>query len=374
MLRIEFTGFSSTPSVELNEYMPGNLSLLFLLLPLLTACESIPYYSQAVRGHFALMMERRPIQQLLGDDDLDGTLKRQLLLAQSMRDFASESLKLPDNGSYRSFVPVAGEALVWSLVATEAYSIEPRQWCYPVIGCASYRGYFSLKEAQYQALKLEEEGFDVALEPVPAYSTLGWFEDPLPGTVIHWSEWQLAGLIFHELAHQRLYIPNDSAFNESFANKVQQAGVARWLSTAGDGEQFDAWELAQQRQRTVVALLLAARRELADLYASPLGQQEMEAAKTARFTQLKSDYRHLRQGWGAVGGYDDWFERKLNNARLASVATYENWVPVFDLLLARAKGDFARFYQACEKLAGMPAEQRQEEMLRLRAVADSESP
>lgn len=339
---------------------------------LLNGCTTISYYGQAISGHLSLMAGRQPIGQLLEQNDVSPELKQRLLLARSIRDFASDSLKLPDNGSYRSFVATSREAVVWSLVATEAYSVDPKQWCYPVIGCASYRGYFDPEMAQREAERLIGQGLDVALEPVPAYSTLGWFDDPLPGTVIGWKEWRLAGLIFHELAHQRLYIAGDSAFNEAFANTVQQTGVALWLSSTQAAEQMQAWQLAQQREREFVELLLRTRERLHSLYQSAVAEVEMERGKRALFDGLVGDYQRLKRGWSGFAGYDAWFGRELNNARLASVATYENWVPAFKLLFRRADGDFVTFYQACEKLAALSAKERLAEMQRLRDAALSD--
>ena len=344
----------------------SKLSLVLLIwLTFLTGCSSISYYGQAISGHFSLMAKRQPIEQIVEDNRVSPELKARLLLAQSIRNFASDALKLPDNASYRSFVPVTGGAVVWSLVATGSFSVEPKQWCYPVIGCASYRGYFSLDDAQAHAAELEAEGLDIAVEPVPAYSTLGWFDDPLPGTVVYWNDWQLAGLVFHELAHQRLYIADDSAFNEAFANTVQKAGVAIWLDATQPVEKREAWRISRQRESAFIKLLLETRERLKTLYESSLEETEMVHQKQAAFDRLVKDYRQLRREWQGFSGYDAWFERKLNNARLASVATYEEWTPAFELLLDRADGEFSTFYQACEKLAGLPSGQRQIEMQKL---------
>lgn len=349
--------------------MPRVFSALLILLPFLSGCGSISYYSQAVSGHISLMNKRQPIRQLLEDNATDRVLKERLLLVQSIRNFASDTLRLPDNGSYRSFVPVAGEAVVWSLVATGAFSVEPKQWCYLVIGCASYRGYFDLGEAQSHKAKLEAEGLDVALEPVPAYSTLGWFDDPLPGTVIQWSDWRLAGLIFHELAHQRLYIADDSSFNEAFANQVQKAGVARWLEATSSGDGGEAWRRSQQRERAFVQLLMETRERLKTLYGSPASELEKARGKEAAFNRLGVDYQRLKQGWQGYSGYDAWFQRELNNARLASIATYEEWTPVFELLYKRANGKVEDFYRASEKLGELPSAQRLVQMQALRRAA-----
>lgn len=349
--------------------MPRLLSALLIFLPLLSGCSSISYYNQAISGHFSLLAKRQSIQQLLQDNEVNGALKERLILAQSIRNFASASLKLPDNASYRSFVPVEGEAVVWSLVATEPFSVDPKQWCYPVIGCASYRGYFDLKDAQKKRAKLEAEGLDVALEPVPAYSTLGWFDDPLPGTVVYWRDWQLAGLIFHELAHQRLYIADDSAFNEAFANTVQQHGVATWMDATQSTDMREAWRISLQRKKAFVRLMLKTRERLKALYESPMGETEMARQKRVAFDRLVTEYQRLKQGWQGYSGYDAWFERKLNNAGLASIATYEEWAPAFEWLLERANGEFEAFYQACEKLSELPSGQRLIEMQKLQRAS-----
>ena len=352
------------------KYMPKVFPALLLLVPLLSGCGSVSYYSQAISGHLSLMAKRQPIRQLLEQSTTEGVLKERLLLAQSIRDFASDTLKLPDNGSYRSFVPVEGEAVVWSLVATGKFSVEPKQWCYLVIGCASYRGYFDLGDAQRYKSKLEAEGLDVALDPVPAYSTLGWFDDPLPGTVIRWRDWQLAGLIFHELAHQRLYVTDNSAFNEAFAKQVQQAGVARWLESARSPQEREAWQLSQQRQRAFVQLLMETRNRLKVLYGSSASELEKTRGKEAEFNRLTADYQRLKQRWDGYSGYDVWFQRRLNNARLASIATYEEWTPVFELLLKRANGKLEDFYAASERLGELPPVQRLVQIQALRRAAE----
>jgi len=353
--------------------MPNILPTLLVIVPLLSGCGSVSYYSQAISGHMSLMAKRQSIQQLLDDSRVEGVFRERLVLVQSIRNFASESLKLPDNGSYRSFVPVSGDAVVWSLVATGAFSVVPKQWCYPVIGCASYRGYFEQEEAQRHRTRLEAEGLDVAMEPVPAYSTLGWFDDPLPGSVVHWNEWRLAGLIFHELAHQRLYVAGDSSFNEAFAKKVQQAGIAGWLGTTESRDGFTEWRLSQQRERAFVQLLMDIRERLKTLYKSSAGEIEMGREKRSAFDRLIADYQDLKRDWQGYAGYDAWFERKLNNARLASVATYEEWVPVFDLLFARADGNFELFYQACENLAALPPRERLKQMQQLQREASEKT-
>jgi predicted aminopeptidase len=331
---------------------------------LLSACSTLSYYAQAVDGHLTLMSKRQSIEQMLADAHTEPRLGEQLGRVQEIRDFASRTLKLPDNGSYRNYAAVEGEAVVWSLVATEALSVTPHQWCYPLIGCASYRGYFRQADAMAHADEMAARGFDVAVEPVPAYSTLGWFDDPVPGNVLHWPEWRIAGLIFHELAHQQLYVAGDSAFNEAFANSVQRVGVERWLS-ARSQEAMVRWRQEAERQRQFIALLMDARERLERLYAESFSSDEKLWKKQRVFDDLQRRYQRLKVSWGGYGGYDRWFSSGLNNARLAAVATYELWAPLFDTLLQRAEGDMARFYHDCELLAQMPLQQRRQRMLAL---------
>lgn len=339
----------------------------FLLLVALSlgGCSTIGYYAQSIGGHLDLMGRSRPFDQLLDNPATPDSLRLRLQRVSEMRTFASDQLKLPDNASYRSYADLKRDAVVWSVVATPEFSMEPRNWCYPIIGCASYRGYFSREQAVNYANGLKEEGFDVAVQPVPAYSTLGWFDDPLPSTVIHWPEFRLAGLIFHELSHQRLYINGDSAFNEAFANTVQQVGMERWLSSDSKGIGLDEWQRSQKRGEAFIALLLESRQRLEELYARSLQDSEKRELKAAEFQRLIANYGALKQLWNGYTGYDHWFDRELNNARLASVATYERWVPVFKLLLQQAGGDMTAFYLACERLGALPEKQRHAKIERL---------
>ena len=341
---------------------------------LLCGCSTVDYYSQTVAGHLQLMGQREPIDQLIEDGSTAEPLRRKLESIREIRDFASRELGLPDNESYRSYAAIDREAVVWAVVATEEFSVDPLHWCYPIIGCASYRGYFSQRKADYGAHRLVEDGMDVAVLPVPAYSTLGWFDDPIPSSVIQWPEPRLAGLVFHELAHQRLYVAGDTAFNEAFATTVQQTGVRRWLKHKGDAAALDRWRLQQQREQAFVALLLDARQRLAQLYGHLPAEQEARLLKTAEFERLKADYQLLKRRWGGYGGYDGWFQQLPNNAHLASVATYQQWVPACLLLLQRVGGDMQAFYLACERLGELTPQQRRQRMQSLlRAVPEDQS-
>lgn len=342
--------------------------ILPLVLGLLQGCSSLGYYGQSIAGHLQLMGQRQPIAQLLQDPETPPALKQKLQQIRAMRTFATTALGLPDNNSYRSYAALEREAVVWSVVATPAFSVEPKQWCYLFVGCASYRGYFSRQRAERYAEELRAGGLDVAVQPVPAYSTLGWFDDPLPSTVIDWPEVRIAGLIFHELAHQQLYVRNDSAFNEAFASLVEQEGVARWLGDR-EGPDFTQWQISHRRERQFVALLLNTRNALAALYRQPLDDALMSRRKTALFAQLRERYTALKQQWGGYRGFDGWFGRDLNNAHLASIATYEVRVPAFRQLLEQAGGDLPAFYAASRALGQLPQAQREARLQQLQKEA-----
>jgi len=340
--------------------------LIYSLLVLgLTACESIAYYGQAISGHMDLMRNTRAMDAVLEDPSTAQVHAQRLREVLAMRDFASAELALPDNGSYRSYAELRRKAVVWSLVATPEFWVEPLQWCYPVVGCASYRGYFDHAVALKAAERLKRQGRDVAVEPVAAYSTLGWFDDPLPSTVLDWPKPLLAGLIFHELAHQRLYVPGDSAFNEAFASVVEIAGVRRWLVSLGDEKGLSGWEAGQVRKRQFTDLLLETRERLMGLYGLPLEPESLRERKRAEFLRLRSEYAALKALWGDEAEFDSWFQRPVNNARLASVGTYRLWVGAFESLLCRQGGDMPAFYREAQALGELPRKQREQGLLTL---------
>ncbi len=347
----------------------GILGLILVgFLPLgLTACETIAYYSQAIGGHVELLQRTRDIDAMLEDPSTPRVQALRLRQVLAMRDFASDELALPDNGSYRSYAELQRKVVVWSLVATPEFWVDPLQWCYPVVGCASYRGYFNLDDALEAAESLQRRGRDVVVEPAAAYSTLGWFDDPLPSPVLDWSRPLLAGLIFHELAHQQLYVPGDSAFNEAFATAVETAGVRRWLTSLGDEKTLAAWEVGQVRKLQFIDLLLETRERLMDLYRRRFEPERLRERKRAEFRRLRADYAAVKAQWGGEAGFDDWFERPLNNARLASVGTYRLWAGALENLLCEQGGDMPAFYRAVEVLGELPRERREERLRNLSA-------
>lgn len=328
--------------------------------------EGVTYYWQSVAGHLALMHRAQPIVEVLGDPALEPTLRAKLEHVREVRDFASRELGLPDNDSYRSFARLGRPFAVWNVFAAPELSLRLEQWCFPVAGCVSYRGYFSRDDAERYAQGLRARGLETQVAGILAYSTLGWFDDPLPDTVIRYPEAEIARLIFHELAHQLLYVKDDSRFNESFATAVEEAGVARWLAAhelrTGDARTRVSYDEFAARRREFLALLRRHRAELKSVYQSEMSEAQKRSRKAAVFASLEREYRELRAGWGGFAGYDRWFAGGVTNAHLAAVATYTELVPGFRRLLAEQGGSMPRFYEAVRALSKLPRAQRDERL------------
>jgi len=317
------------------------------------------YLMESAAGQMEITNEQRPITQLIDDPDTSPALRRELTRVHEIREFASSDLKLPDNGSYKSYADVERRYVVWNVFAAPEFSVDPKTWCFPFVGCVAYRGYFDEVEAQGYAYRLKSEGYDVIVGGVAAYSTLGHFHDPVLNTMLEWDESELAGIIFHELAHQLLYVPGDSAFNEAFATTVEHEGVRRWLARVGRATEEKDYAARAERAREVASLVGAARTRLRALYASGQNPAEMRAAKAAEFDRLRAEYAALP---GSEYGYSWLFGPDLNNAALSSVATYYDCVPGFEARLKAVDGDLPRFYAAARALAGEPADQRRKQL------------
>lgn len=334
------------------------------IVALVASAAHIKYYFQAAYGHLALFSAARPIDAYLADPSIDGELKERLLKVKRIRDFAIRELKLPDNDSYTMYADIQRPYVVWNVIATPELSMQPVQWCFPVAGCASYRGYFDKGDALAFAASMQKAGYDVQVAAVPAYSTLGWFKDPVMSTFIHYSEPQLARLIFHELAHQVLYIKGDSQFNESFAMAVEEEGVARWIAKYGDEEMRQAHIANKQRKKEFLALLAKYQARLWDNYAR-IATAEMKRTEKAKILNaLQDEFRMVKVSWNGYDGYDGWFARPLNNAHLASIATYHSLVPGFRKLM-KDQTDLQEFYRTAKSLASLPHGLRQEQIAEL---------
>lgn len=328
------------------------------VLPLVASCSSLAYYWQGIRGEVELLQHAQSIPAVIATTS-DPVLKRKLERAVSIRDFASRELGLPDNASYRKYSDVGRRFVLWNVVATPELSLEPRQWCFPVAGCVNYRGYFDESAAQGEAAKFAGAGDDAHIGGVPAFSTLGYFDDPILSTFIRYPDPELARLIFHELAHQVAYAKDDSVFNESFAVTVEEEGLARWLATQSDPAPATQFATNQRYREGFRQLVDRTRKRLGALYASDASDEVKRAGKIEAFAAMRTDYTVLKREWGGPAGYDGWFAQGPNNASLAAVAIYSRKVPEFQALLAVEGGDLPRFYARVKELAAQPKAQRE---------------
>lgn len=340
------------------------VALLAASSALLGGC-GVGYYWQASTGHLQLMRLRRPVPDVVADPDTTDDVRAKLLTASQALDFAHTELGLPDNGSYRQYADTGREFVVWNVVAAPEFALDARTWCFPVAGCISYRGYFAEDGARNYADGLREQGDDVFVGGVAAYSTLGRFEDPILNTMIDYADYALAGLIFHELSHQLVYVTDDSKFNEGFASFVEQEGLARWLRANDAEEEQRRYRLTLRRRGEVQSLFVDCREQLESLYGQDLSAADMRARKAAAFDDLTEAYRLLRAGWEEPPFFDHWFAGELNNARLASFSTYDEYVPAFAKMLLATNGNLENFYADVAALAALNAEERTQHMLAL---------
>jgi predicted aminopeptidase len=317
------------------------------------------YLMQAAKGQWQVLRKRQSIDTLLADEHGDAQLKARLATVRAARDFASRELGLPDNLSYRTYSALGRPYVVWNVVAAPEFSVQPRRWCFPITGCIAYRGYFREENARRYAGELQLQGFDVLVAGVSAYSTLGRFADPVLDTMMRYGELELVAIIFHELAHQVIYVKNDTAFNESFAVAVEQEGLSRWLSAHRRSAEFENYLQRRERLQGIVTRFAAGRQRLSALYAEPLADAEKRLRKQQLLADLTTDVRAYQTGLQLRSGYDAWLDAGLNNAHLASIATYHDCVPAFQRLLTEQRGDMPAFYAAVKRLGRQPAAQRQ---------------
>lgn len=327
----------------------------------MAGCAQVGYFVQAAQGQFSLMSAARPIDDWLANPGIEDTLKGKLSRVKDIRAFAARELALPDNDSYTTYADLKRQYVLWNVVATPELSLKPVQWCFPIAGCVNYRGYYSKEEAQAYAAQLRAQRYDVDVSGVPAYSTLGWFKDPVLSTFIQYPDGQLARLVFHELAHQVVYVPGDSRFNESFAVAVEEAGVRRWLALHGDDATRSAYAAYNGRKRDFLALLLKYRKALQENYERNASDSEKRKEKAMLFQALKDEYQSLKSSWGGYAGYDRWFAEPLSNAHLAAIATYSDFVPGFRALLAQHKS-LDKFYAAVRELAALDKQERHRQL------------
>jgi len=351
---------------------------LVLLLPLaLSACADVGYLAQSVAGHVKLMAAARTIDDWLADPATLPALQQRLRRVQSVRRFAVADLQLPDNASYQRYAALDRPYVVWNVVAAPADSLTLKTWCFVVVGCVAYRGYFAQAHARALAAQLQAQGLEVSVYGVPAYSTLGWSNwlggDPMLSTFINYPDGELARLMFHELSHQVVFAPDDTAFNESFATAVERLGGARWLAQQATVQQREVFAVFDARRIQFRDLTRRTRQKLLQIYQensrTAHTQQALKAIKNKVFSDFRADYARLKSGWDGYSGYDDWVAQ-ANNAALAAQGSYDEWVPAFEALFAREGRDWRRFYDAVRRLAQLDAQQRQ---LALQALAPGPS-
>jgi predicted aminopeptidase len=324
-----------------------------------SACTSVEYYWQAINGHTAILNRQQPIDELLANPDVDSDLRHILQGMQQARDFASQELALPDNDSYRVFADIDRDYVIWNVIATDEFSVTPQQWCFPFAGCVSYRGFFNQADANAFAAQLRAQGKDVYVAGARAYSTLGWFDDPLLNTMLYRDEAMRVGVLFHELAHQQLYVQNDTAFNEAFATAVAQEGVRRWFLHNGNSTAYESYLQSSQRRAEFNTLLQQTRSRLKQVYSEPHDADKLRKQKQQAFEELQQEYARLKQQqWNNDNRYDKWMAQPLNNANLALVATYHELVPAFQKYLENVQADLPGFYKQMEQLAELPKAER----------------
>jgi predicted aminopeptidase len=314
-------------------------------------CSTLPYYDQAINGQMEIMRNREPIADLVEDPETPAWLRNKLIFVQSVREFAAKELHLPVDGHYLSYAALDRPYVVWNVFAAPEFSLTPKTWCFPIVGCVSYRGYFAEDDARHFGDSLKQEGYDVFIGGAIAYSTLGWFDDPVLSTVVSLGDPDIAALIFHELAHGVLYIKDDTAFNESFATAVEQEGLRRWQASADNPEGYQKWLRKQRHRRKFTTLVSKYRTRLQALYESDLPLAAKREKKADVFTQMNTEFRDLKSDHSGMAVYDAWFNYPLNNAQLISVSTYHDWVPAFGKMLSESGGDLKRFYERCGRLA-----------------------
>jgi len=329
----------------------------------LSGCSTLGYYGHLAGGEISLLAAREPITEIIANPASEAQLKTRLQLAQAAREFASTTLQLPCNRSYTSYADLKRPYATWNVFATPEFSVEPLHHCFLLVGCLAYRGYFNQRKAEDAAAHLRAQGLETFIGGSSAYSTLGWFADPILNTMLRNDDDALAGTIFHELAHQKLYVKGDTQFNESFATFVQREGLRQWHAAHGEVARDES---APPRDNQFTTLVLDLRERLRTLYARKLAPEVTRARKQDEIEQFRRDYSHLRdtQGHGK-SDYDGWVNTEINNAKLTPFGIYDAWVPAFAALYAQHDGDWSAFFTAVRTLAQLDANARAAALQRL---------
>ena len=356
---------------------------LLLVVTIVSGCRTWKFYAQAIKGQYQILAHQQPVGPLIADPETPPRLREQLELLQKLRGFAARELKLPVDGHYRKYTDLHRPYVVWNVQAARRFSLQPYTWWYPFVGSLEYRGYFSEADARDYASRLQAKGYEVYVDGVEAYSTLGWFKDPVLNTFIYRQPSELAEVIFHELGHQRVFAHGDTDFNEAFATTVGQEGARRWLRAEGDTNNSTAYIVALRRNDQFVHLIMAARARLEKIYGDtrdkdgrikaasmpPAPPAQLQEQKQRVFDDLRDEYARFKIRWNSFSGYDAWFTRELNNAQLNTIANYYDYVPGFERLLELNGGNMEKFYAAAERLSKISTEERHQRLRELAAGA-----
>jgi predicted aminopeptidase len=342
--------------------------LLFAAL-LLSSCSEVAYYWQAANGQLSIINQRRPIPEVLADPAVSEATKAKLRWVLAVQDYAATDLAEPREGNYKYYADIGRPYVSWLVVAAPPLEMKEHTWCYWIAGCLGYRGFFAKADANALAKELAAQGLDVAVRPVRAYSTLGWFDDPVLNTFLAQEDVDLAATIIHEQAHHRLWVKGDTTFNESFAGFVEREGLRRFAESrrANGGEaMWQRYQALDADRERFTELVLGARKRLIEIYASPLSDGEKRARKQAAIAELRADYQKQRAAFKLVE-YEGWFAQPLNNAHLVGIAQYQSRRDAFRALFLAEGGDFARFFTAVEALGKLPQAERDRKLDQLEA-------
>lgn len=329
---------------------------------LVSGCASINYYSQSIQGQLEVISKSQDINEILKDKTIPDDLRKKLNTVLELRAFSIKVLRLPENESYLSYADLERDYVIWNIFANEEFSLEPVNWCYVIVGCLSYRGYFSKSDATKYALELKKQGYDVYLGGVAAYSTLGWFDDPILNTMLLWSDNRLATVLFHELAHQQLYIKDDTEFNESYADALAHIGVTKWLTTKANKNLLKDYEQSMYQERQFVNLIMRYKPKLSALYQSNQTEPEKREEKKRLLKNMRDDFFDLSRHWQS-NPYKAWFSNDVNNAKLAAIVTYRKYVPIFLDIYQKLENDLSKFYSYAKSLSNCKPMKRKEILL-----------
>jgi predicted aminopeptidase len=377
----------SKPARRLRKWALAPALLLAVLA--MSGCRTLSFYGQAIKGQYQIVAHQQKIQKLLADPQTPAPLKAKLELVQSLRAFAGKDLQLPVDGHYEKYADVHRPFVVWNVEAAPEFSLQPKTWWYPLVGSLDYRGYFSKDGARKYSAWLQTKGYDVYVGGVTAYSTLGWFKDPVLNTFIFDPEPDLAETLFHELGHQRVFASGDTDFNEAFATTVGQEGARRWFRAKGDQAALETYLAEVRRTKQFARLIADTRDRLVTLYGDERTEggkikatknkrsvppEQLRRQKQELLDRLQREYTQLKVQWGGAKDYDPWFAREVNNAQLNSVAAYYDLVPGFERLLEQNGGDLGKFYEAADRLTHEPKAERHRRLRSLDSAAAGSTP